>query len=286
MYERQTNRLLGYPDDARLLILNADDFGMYRAITEGILQSIREGVVCSTSLMTPCPGAAQAISLLAQNPDIPFGVHLSIIRDLRDYWWKPLTPAEEIPSLVDETGNFYHVDRMDDLLAQAQTDDLEREFRAQIETVLDAGLKPTHLDWHCLPNGGRADIFDLSFRLAREYGLAMRAYDPPFTDQLHDQKLPSDDYPVLDSFTLEIEGKSAQYAQLLRDLPAGLNEWAVHPSVGDAESQAIDDGWRVRRTDFEFLISPEAREVIRQEGIILLSYKPLQDVWQGKSAPI
>ena len=58
----------------------------------------------------------------------------------------------------------------------------------------------------------------------------------------------------------------------------------MHPSVGDAESQAIDDGWQVRRADFEFLISPEAREVIQQEGIILLSYKPLQEVWQGKYA--
>ena len=35
MHERQTNRLLGYPDDARLLIVNADDFGMYHAINRG-----------------------------------------------------------------------------------------------------------------------------------------------------------------------------------------------------------------------------------------------------------
>jgi chitin disaccharide deacetylase len=36
---------------------------------------------------------------------------------------------------------------------------------------------------------------------------------------------------------------------MLRDLPAGLSEWAVHPGLGDEEARAIDSGWRVRRTD-------------------------------------
>ena len=77
-------------------------------------------------------------------------------------------------------------------------------------------------------------------------------------------------------------GKSARYAQMLRDLPVGLSEWAVHPGLGTVESQAIDDGWPVRRADFDFLMSSEARELIRQEGIIVLSYKPLQEVWRGR----
>jgi hypothetical protein len=70
---------------------------------------------------------------------------------------------------------------------------------------------------------------------------------------------------------------------MLRELPVGLSEWAVHPSLGNAESQAIDpDGWQVRRTDFDFVMSPEAREIIQQEGIILLDYKPLQKIWQSR----
>lgn len=51
----QTNRLLGYPADARLLILNADDFGMCNAINEGIIRALREGLIRSTTLMVPCP---------------------------------------------------------------------------------------------------------------------------------------------------------------------------------------------------------------------------------------
>jgi len=87
----------------------------------------------------------------------------------------------------------------------------------------------------------------------------------------------------LDSFRLEAAGEATRYAQLLRDLPAGLNEWAVHPGLDDGELLAIQAaGTRVRQTDLDFLISSKAREIIRQEGITLLSYKPLQTAWQER----
>lgn len=49
-----------------------------------------------------------------------------------------------------------------------------------------------------------------------------------------------------------------------------------------AELQTIEpDSWQVRQTDLDFLMSPEARAIIRQGGIILLGYRPLQRLWQG-----
>nr|WP_281291431.1 ChbG/HpnK family deacetylase [Streptomyces botrytidirepellens] len=44
----------------------------------------------------------------------------------------------------------------------ARPAEVEREFRAQIDAVLDAGLAPAHLDWHCLADGGREGIRDLT----------------------------------------------------------------------------------------------------------------------------
>src|SRR5205085_7538505 len=79
--ESETNMRLGYPSDARLLIINADDFGMCYAINDAILRSLKDGVVCSTSVMVPCPWALHAMHLLAENPDIPFGIHLTVICD-------------------------------------------------------------------------------------------------------------------------------------------------------------------------------------------------------------
>src|SRR6266496_743921 len=143
-------RLLGYPDDARLLIINADDFGMCHAINEAILRSIKEGIVQSTSLMPPCPWALNAMQMLKDHPDIPFAVHLTTISEAYNYRWSPLSPKEKVPSLVDENGYCPAYDRMSAFMANVNLDELEMEFRAQIEFVLKAGLKPTHLDWHCL----------------------------------------------------------------------------------------------------------------------------------------
>ncbi len=61
MDKRQTNRILGYPNDARLLIINADDFGMCNSINEAVIETLKQGVIHSTSLMVPCPWALQAM---------------------------------------------------------------------------------------------------------------------------------------------------------------------------------------------------------------------------------
>lgn len=146
----QTNRLLGYPDDARLLIINADDFGRSHACNAGILRSLTEGVVSSTTLMVPCPWALHAMQMLRDHPEISFGVHLTVISDLPLYRWGSLTSKDKVPSLIDEAGFFYRYERIPEFLAQARLSELEVEFRAQIETVLATSLQPTHLDWHCL----------------------------------------------------------------------------------------------------------------------------------------
>jgi len=66
--QRHTNRLLGYPDDARLLIINADDFGKRHAANAAITRSLTEGVVTSTTLMVPCAWAIHAMQWLAAHP--------------------------------------------------------------------------------------------------------------------------------------------------------------------------------------------------------------------------
>ena len=272
--------------DARVLIVNNDDFGMYDAINTAVIRSITDGIASSCSLMVPCPAAPHAMELLRGHAEIPFGIHLTLFCDTTDDKWGPLTAKERVSSLLDERGELYTPAQVPDLLAQARLDEVELEFRAQIDAVADAGLTPTHLDWHCLADGGRADIFDLTVSLAEEYGLAVRAWLDPARHKLRRRGLPVVEHDFLDSFGLDLDDKPAQYAKLLRELPAGLSEWAIHPGLGDERSRAIDPGWRVRRTDYEFLTSPEARELVRQEGITVIDYRPIQQAWSqpGRSS--
>jgi predicted glycoside hydrolase/deacetylase ChbG (UPF0249 family) len=279
----ETNRRLGYPDDARLLIINADDCGMCHAVNAAIFQTLTAGVTQSTTLMVPCPWALHAMHWLRAHPEVAFGVHLTALCDGPDYRWGPLTPKDRVPSLVDETGTFYRFERMAEFFAQINLDELAVEFRAQIEAVLAAGLTPTHLDWHSLRLAARPDIVEVMLELAKEYGLALRVMGRPMIEKVQSQGLPTNDYDFLDSYLLSIDDKPAHFARLLRDLPAGLSEWAVHPGLDSAELLAIEpEGHHFRQADFDFLMSPAAQAIIQQEGITLLSYAPLQAVWQGR----
>jgi predicted glycoside hydrolase/deacetylase ChbG (UPF0249 family) len=271
---------LGYPDNARLLIINADDFGMCHASNAATILALTEGVATSTTVMTPCPWAPHAVRALLANPGRAVGVHLTLVCEFDDYRWGPVSSPDEVPSLLDERGAFPPYDRIPELLERARLDEVETEFRAQVEAVLAAGLRPSHLDWHCIADGGREDIFELTVRLAREHGLAMRVHHERHAAMLRRDGLPVVDHPVLDSYHMDADTKPAEYARLLRALPPGLTEWAVHPSLGTDEARALEpDTWRIRRADLDVLLSPETRALIEAEGIILLDYRALQPLW-------
>jgi predicted glycoside hydrolase/deacetylase ChbG (UPF0249 family) len=205
----QANRLLGQPADARLLIINADDFGMCHSVNEAIFGALKAGVVRSTTLMVPCPWALHAMHFLADHPEIPCGVHLTVISDWADYRWGPVTPKERVPSLLNKAGYFYNFEHMPEFLTQVRLDQLDMEFRRQIEVVLAAGLKPTHLDWHSLRISGRTDILELMLRLAKEYGLALRVAGRSWIEKVQSQGLPTNDYDFLDSYLLDPVTKAA-----------------------------------------------------------------------------
>ena len=265
-----SSQLLGFPATARVLVVNCDDLGMDEAINAAVFASIEHGIAASCSLLVPPPAARSAMDMLRQRPSVPFGIHLTLVRDAIDLPWSPLAPGTD--SLLDASGRFFTADDRDTLLRQARIEDVEREFRAQIDAVARAGLSPTHLDFHCLADGGRPDILDLTVSLAVEHGLAVRVWLDAGLEEMRRRRLPVVDNPFLDSFSLDIADKPAEYERLLRDLPAGLTEWAVHPST-DPDSP-------VRYGDYEFLTSPQARELIRKEGITVIDYRPIQAAWR------
>lgn len=279
----RANRLLGFPEDARLLIFNADDLGMCHAVNEAIFTALQHGLACSATLMAPCPWALQAAQFLAAHPEIHFGVHLTVISDWLNYRWGPLSPKEKVPSLIESTGYFHTFEQMPGFLAKVNLNELEMEFRAQIEWVLAAGLKPSHLDWHSLRIASRPDISDVMLKLAKEYKLALRVAGKTQIEKVQGMGLPTNDHDFLDSYLVDPHDKTSHYIELLHELPEGLNEWAVHPGLANPELLTIDPGGaQSRQKDFDFLMSPLARDAITREGIILLDYRTLQDVWTKK----
>jgi hypothetical protein len=75
--------------------------------------------------------------------------------------------------------------------------------------------------------------------------------------------------------TPELDGNFDHYQQVVRAVPAGLTEWAVHPAACEA-------GAGVRSSDLEFLVSPQAADTIRSEQIHVISYQPLRESWRQR----
>ena len=132
----------------RLLIVNADDFGLTEGVCRAILRAHAEGIVTSTSALAVAPAFVRGADWLGDAPDLGVGVHLAAVGED-----PPLLSAREIPTLVDQRGQFRYswrqfLPRM--ALGRIDIDDLEREFTAQGEAVRSAvgASRVTHLDTH------------------------------------------------------------------------------------------------------------------------------------------
>jgi len=130
----------------RLLIVNADDYGLTEGISRGILHAHREGIVTSTSAMPLGPAYPKVAKWLAGEDELGVGVHLAAVGED-----PPLLSAREIPSLVGRRGHL--CETYGEFITRAVTgrinaEELRLEFTAQLETVLELGVPITHLDAH------------------------------------------------------------------------------------------------------------------------------------------
>lgn len=276
-----TSDLLGYPADARLLILNIDDFGFCLTANESAIHTLQNGTASSCTIMMPPAWSKHAVAELKLHSSFPHGVHLTTISEHEIFRWRPVSSYSKIASLVDGEGFFPLETQKGTLLRRLDLGELETEWRAQIEAAYTHGLHPDHLDSHCNIHDAREDIFRMTIRLAREYGIALRVHEPHLMEVVRKLDLPVIDHPDLDSFDLPTNGKSARYVRMLRELKPGLSEWAIHPARGTTELRTINPRWRVRQADYSFFNSEECRQVIEESGIKIVDYHLLQPFWQS-----
>ena len=147
------------------VIINADDFGLIQGVNEGIVEAHQEGILTSATLMANMPGFDQAVEMAGANPELGVGVHLNILRG------QPLSPAQKVGSLLSRELRFIPsvsnlLYRM--VLKRVSFDEVEREFRAQVERVQGTGIDPSHIDSEKHIHLIRP-LFRIVIKLAKEY---------------------------------------------------------------------------------------------------------------------
>lgn len=129
----------------RLLIVNADDYGLTLGVSHGILRAHRSGVVTSTSVLTVAP-AFESCAAALRDAGLAAGLHLALVGED-----PPLLTRREVPTLVDGRGMLRRSWRELAIAVNARRvdpDDLRREATAQLNAMLERGLRPTHVDSH------------------------------------------------------------------------------------------------------------------------------------------
>ena len=266
---------LGYPPEARLLIVNCDDLGLSHAANVGVYQALREGVATSASLMVPCPWAREAAARY-RGEDV--GVHLTLNAEHDLYRWGPITHS---PSLLDGDGGFPRT--LEDVWEHADVDEVRKECRAQLERAIYWGFDVSHLDSHLGALELRPEFFDVYLELAVEFGLPIRLGDPsteraagfPF------RALAAEEGVLFPDHCLRVRGVGSRRVieRAVLDLAPGVTEVHVHPAVDTPELRALAPDWGARVDDLDVVTAPGALgALVRRAGVELIGYRELRDL--------
>jgi len=291
MTAASTSERLGYPKDARLLIVNADDFGMCHDENAATIEGLSHGLFSSSTILATCPWFEEAADFARSHPDADLGVHLTLTSEWPRYKWGPVLGARAVPSLVDENG--YLWPDVPKVFERDHLDEAERELRAQIEKALLAGIDVTHLDSHMGPLHLRADYHELYLRLARDYRLPIRLSGKRVLEGMgfssiieaieRDGIVHPDHF--ISSGPRSPEAAGEYWTNLIRGLRPGVTEIYCHPAYAREELRACAHDAEQREADFRFFTSDTTRELLAAETVTLIGYRPLRDLMRGTLNP-
>ncbi|MFA5238966.1 MAG: ChbG/HpnK family deacetylase [Phycisphaerae bacterium] len=129
----------------RRIVINADDFGVSSSVNQAVAQAHSNGVLTSATIMANMPAADEAVKIAKQNPNLGVGVHLNLFKG------KPLSKDKSVECLLNAEGDFAFSPAKLSLLSLLRRkirNAIRIELAAQIQWVIDNGIKPTHLDSH------------------------------------------------------------------------------------------------------------------------------------------
>ena len=279
---------LGYPAGAKVIMLHADDVGMCEEANIAATDLLVNDYIQSAAIMAPCPNADEAILWAIDHPDEDIGMHLTLTAEWTDYRWAPLTPAEEVPGLIDPEGMMW--DDVMPVVMHASAEEVEKEIRAQIDKAIAMGHQPTHIDTHMGTLFGSAGFMKAFFKVAEEYGIPANAID--LSDTIVANKFREAGYPIdedileiianytlpkVDNFTSaprgdSYENKIENFKTLIKELPAGLTEIIFHPAVGSDFLKATTGTWQQRIWEYEMFSDPGLIAFFKEEGIIFTNW--------------
>ena len=285
--------LLGYPRNAKLLIIHADDMGLAHSVNTATIKAFDNKGITSGSIMVPCPWAQEIISYVKDHPGMDVGIHLTLTAEWDLYKWGGVTSSDQISSLLDKNNNFFP--SVEALGKSAKGTDAEKELRAQVDKVIASGINPTHLDTHMGSVLANPELVKIYLSLSDIYHLPVlfpRAYLSWFQPEMA-KSMESKIFLLDNLFMLEpkmIAGNWIDaYKTGIESLKPGLNEIIVHLAIDNDEMQAVckghdDYGSVWRQKDLDMVSGSEFKELLKANNVILIGWKQIRDLMNAPVA--
>src|SRR5499427_3926701 len=274
---------MGYPADAKLLIVHADDLAVAHSVDAASLDALEKGGVTSASIMVPCPWLSEVAAYAKSHLNADLGLHLTLTSEWKVYRWGPVEAKDKVASLLDPSG--YLWPETGPAAQNLKAEEAEREIRAQVERAIAAGIHPSHVDSHMGVLFSRPDLFAAYVKVAHDYHLpflAVRVAD----ERAKLLSLLSEKDAIVDSIvmanpTVHAGQWKESYGNAIMNLKPGLSEMIVHLGHDDAELQAVtidhpDFGSAWRQRDYDFVTSPEFKKMLEENHIVLVQWKDLR----------
>ena len=274
---------LGYPRDAKLLIVHADDLGMAHSINAASVKALEGGLVNSASIMVPCPWFPEIAAYARSHPEVDFGLHLTLTSEWSFYRWGPVLSKDRVPSLLNRDGYLYPTEV--EAAARIDPREVEAEIRAQIERARAFGIKPTHLDSHMGTLYQNQALFETLLRVARDYKLPVQISREWFARMKYLPSLVGPGDIVIDRIISIEPGVPPErwaefYTEAIKSIQPGVTEMIVHLAYDDEEMRAATvnhpdwgAGWRQR--DFDFFTSSLFRQLLQENAIKLITWREI-----------
>jgi len=283
---------LGWKPNEVVLILHIDDMGMSHSSNLGGIETLEKGVATSWSVMMPCPWVPEIAKYLKQHPDVDSGLHLTLTSEWSLYRWPPLAGKPKVPGLVDAEGCLWH--EVQQVAGHATPDEIETEIRAQVDRAEQLGIPITHLDSHMGTLFARPDYFERFAKVGMEKGIPILAIgghatyalkeNPeafgklrPWIPRIWNAGLPVIDDLHTDSYVWKPEHKTEKFIALLKELKPGVTEIIFHASIPTEDFPLITSSSAARLADARALTDPAVRQLIRERGIVLTTWRELKE---------
>jgi predicted glycoside hydrolase/deacetylase ChbG (UPF0249 family) len=272
---------LGYPADAKLLILHADDLGVAHSVDTASFDALDSKAVSSASIMMPTPWVTEVATYAKTHPEADLGLHLTLTSEWKTYRWGSVESADKVPSLLGPDGTFPTDTPV--VAAKAISAEAEREIRAQVERAIALGIHPTHLDSHMGSLFATPELFATLAKVAHDYHLPFLAV----RGMAGGVPLPTNDKDVLlDAVVIAGMNQPRDqwkefYFGAIKNLKPGLTELIVHLGHDDAELQALTvdhepygSAWRQR--DYDIVTSQAFRQALKDNNVTLVTWRQVQ----------